>query len=148
MGPVYDGVKAEDVLQDAYDDFSFAYADMDKCGDMEDHAYYAGRVDALWELIYGFTHTARDAEELAKKTAPIMTTINHTPIKEITMNDQTATDLAETVLPETVTVARTLQSTVPFAAGVVVGVTAVFGAAYIVKRRKNSRVVVAQPDAA
>lgn len=64
------------------------------------------------------------------------------------MNEQTAVDIAEAILPETETVATAVQHTPYFAAGVVLGVAAVSGAAYLVYRKKKANretVVVAEP---
>lgn len=64
------------------------------------------------------------------------------------MNEQTAVDIAEAILPETETVANSLQSALPFAAGVAVGAAAVTGAAYLVYRKKKANrapVVVTEP---
>lgn len=64
------------------------------------------------------------------------------------MNEQTAVDIAEAILPETETVANSLQSALPFAFGVAVGAAGVAGVAYLVVRRQNAKsapVVVPEP---
>ena len=61
------------------------------------------------------------------------------------MNEQTATDIAETIVPETAKVANTVQASVPFAIGVGVGVLAVVGGYKLYTRRKNRVVVKAVP---
>ena len=64
------------------------------------------------------------------------------------MNEQTAVDIAEAILPETETVVTAVQSTPYFAIGVALGVTATAGAMYLVYRKKKANretVVVAEP---
>lgn len=63
------------------------------------------------------------------------------------MNEQTATDIAETIVPETAAVASTVQSFVPFAIGSVAGALVVYGGYKLYTRRKNRVVVAAAPAA-
>lgn len=61
------------------------------------------------------------------------------------MNEQTATDLAENIVPATETVATTIKALPPFAIGVVAGATLVVVGRRVYLKRKNR--VVVEPTA-
>lgn len=136
-GPLLDKIDLEDLLETIQDNLEYVMGDMDKAGDMTDHVYYEGLYDAYYDIRSMIT------KPLAEKTCTIVRdTHPFTPITGVIMNEQTATDLAETIVPETATVATTIQSIPPFAIGVVAGGALVVAGYVVVTRRKNRKVVV------
>ena len=145
-GPINPNVDLDEVLHMIQENAQEVMFDMDKAGDILDHAYYEGLFDAYYHIRELLTDPK--AWPLAKKTTSLIGDPSTYQVLENHMNEQTAVDIAEAILPETETVVTAVQSTPYFAIGVALGVTATAGAMYLVYRKKKANretVVVAEP---
>lgn len=68
IGRVNKRVSLKKLLRNVHENFECAYGDYDKAGDMEDHAYYAGLIDAYYNVEHLITDKHSVAARLFTKT--------------------------------------------------------------------------------